>query len=139
LFTSEEDEIIKSFVEKFGLANWKRIENYIHTRNARQCRERWTTVLSFENLNSYWSQEDDLKLESLVNEKGKIWTLFAQYFPSKNALLLKNRYALLMRRKNKETEKTNKKEKNCIFNGLISNYDFSFLDKNEDISLIDIF
>jgi hypothetical protein len=111
----------------------------MHTRNARQCRERWTTVLSFENLNSYWSQEDDLKLESLVNEKGKIWTLFAQYFPSKNALLLKNRYALLMRRKNKETEKTNKKEKNCILNGLISNYDFSFLDKNEDISLIDIF
>jgi hypothetical protein len=138
IFTKEEDEIILSFVEEFGSEKWNMIETRIKTRTSRQCRERWSTVLSLQNRNLSWTQEDDVLLEKLVEEQGQKWTSFLQYFPGKNAVMIKNRFSLIKRRNRKagKVQLVFPKEEELSFE---TNFDFSFVEPSFNFTFDEFF
>jgi hypothetical protein len=109
VFTKEEDQMILNFVETFGATRWERIENLIKTRTSRQCRERYKNFLSPAIIKKDWTSEEDSLLTELVSQNGKKWSKFAQYFPGRTDILIKNRFSLLMRH-----EKTGKRIHNHI-------------------------
>jgi hypothetical protein len=140
VFTTEEDEIIFDFVDKFGSRRWERIESIIQTRTSRQCRERWNNFLSPTIVKKEWSFEEDRLLENLVSQYGKKWSKFVEYFPGRTNILIKNRFSLLMRH-----TKTGKRIQNQILNekinitsihiDVVGEVDFS--DKTENITSVD--
>jgi hypothetical protein len=62
-----------------------------------------------------------------VKEKGQVWTMFLQFFPGKNVMMIKNRYALSNRRKSKIINQTMQNEESVHFD-LEANYEFSLAD-----------
>ena len=67
-FTPAEDEKLRVLVQVLGLSNWKKVSEYMGTRNARQCRDRYKNYLAPYLNSSPWSKVDDEKLINLVNQ-----------------------------------------------------------------------
>lgn len=97
VFSKEEDQMIRDFVSKNGAHNWNRIEKIIQTRTGRQCRERWKNFLSPSIFKREWSLEEDFRLKQLVALYGQRWSMFADFFPGRTDIIIRNRYSLLMR------------------------------------------
>jgi myb proto-oncogene protein len=55
----EEDQMLRSAVEKFGAENWKNIAALVSTRNHVQCRQRWQKVLRPGLKKGQWHSEED--------------------------------------------------------------------------------
>ncbi|EAX97609.1 Myb-like DNA-binding domain containing protein [Trichomonas vaginalis G3] len=104
-FTPSEDQKLRMLVSVLGPSNWKKVSEYMVSRNARQCRDRYKNYLS-PNLNSSpWSQEDDAKLLQLVDFYGRKWSLIAKEFNGRTDINIKSRYALLMRQEERDKQK----------------------------------
>jgi len=72
-WTPEEDKRLREAVKKLGNArNWRTIaENFVKTRNASQCSQRWHKTVRPELIHvkkGTWSDVEDEKLRSLVKE-----------------------------------------------------------------------
>ena len=78
-YTKEEDEIIRSHVEKYGPRLWKKCKESLGgTRKPKQCRERWMNTLNPAINKSVWTSEEDNALEALHDQYGPKWTLIAK-------------------------------------------------------------
>jgi hypothetical protein len=134
VFTSDEDRLILDFVEKFGATRWERIEPFIKTRTSRQCRERYKNFLSPTVVKTEWTNDEDLLLENLVFQYGKKWSKLIEYFPGRTDVLIKNRFALLMRRNNSGKRVQNQNLFETVsFNNTTSNLEMTdFSEKLED-------
>ena len=96
-FTPAEDAKLKALVKFIGVGSWNKVAEYMGTRNARQCRDRYKNYLA-PNLNiKPWTLEDDEKLNRLIETMGKKWSLVAKEFPGRTDINIKSRYALLQR------------------------------------------
>lgn len=91
-FTDEEDKVLKSAVNVFGTSNWKIIASLVPGRNPRQCRDRYTNYLAPGLVRLEWSDEEDKLLAEKFKEFGPKWTKIRQYFPTRSANDIKNRY-----------------------------------------------
>jgi hypothetical protein len=135
-FSKEEDEMIISYVEKYGATSWKKIEEVIPTRTRRQCRERWTNFLSPNISQKKWTLEEDLLLQNFVEQYGQKWSDFVSSFPGRTNILIRNRYHLIIRHKQKrkkikyqeKEEPKSKESKEEIFPNLSFFDDFYFQD-----------
>jgi hypothetical protein len=76
-----------------GSRQWAAIAGLLPGRNARQCRERWRTVLRSGLLNGPWSREEDELLVKLYNEYGPKWSFIAKAFNGRSDSNVKNRWA----------------------------------------------
>lgn len=103
-FSPEEDQKLKVLVSTFGKGRWKEIAQCFPSRNARQCRERWSIYLDPDLHSTPWSKEDDDLLKEKVNQVGRNWNVIAQkYFINRKQNEVKDRYLILMsKKKNKE-------------------------------------
>ena len=110
-FTMEEDAIILSMVEQKGTKSWKEIAASLNNRTARQCRERWKHYLSQQIKQEPWSAEEDAILDSKFKEFGSKWSIIAQSLPGRTDVNIKNRWALLCRKRNKTNKVSQKKTK----------------------------
>jgi len=110
-FTSAEDEKLKNLVEVYGTNSWAYIANQMPNRNPRQCHERWTNFLSPLLNHGPWTQEEDDLLEQKVNEFGNKWVTIQQYFPDRTDTSIKNRYKLILRRKENGGKRRSQKRK----------------------------
>lgn len=96
-WTAEEDEILKSRIEKFGTGNWSLIAQELHGRTGKQCRERWTNQLN-PNLNrDNWSSNEDRILLHQQQVFGNSWSKIAKYLPGRSSNSIKNRWSWLSR------------------------------------------
>lgn len=125
-FSIEEDNLILSLVNLFGDNNWKLITKYVnqmdYERSSRQCKERYFHYLDPKINNSIeWTNDEDELLLHKVEKEGKKWKRFEIFFKGRTDVSLRNRYNLLIRRKNKNDKKTKKK------NNIMSD-NYSFLD-----------
>ncbi|EAY19447.1 Myb-like DNA-binding domain containing protein [Trichomonas vaginalis G3] len=101
-FTEEEDKTILEMVEKNGVHYWKQIAAVLQDRTARQVRERWKHYLSQDIQKAPWTQEEDDLLERQYRKYGPKWSLIAGMLPGRTDVNIKNRWALLCRKKTKE-------------------------------------
>ncbi|CAM9633958.1 unnamed protein product [Lampetra fluviatilis] len=78
-WTREEDDQLKSIVERFGVKDWKLIASNMPNRSDTQCLNRWQKVLSPELVKGPWTKEEDQKVIELVHKYGpKSWALVAK-------------------------------------------------------------
>lgn len=104
-FTQSEDDKLRLLVQVFGTSNWKKVSEYMVTRNPRQCRDRYKNYLAPHLNSSPWVPEDDAKLLALVQQNGRKWSMIAKEFPGRTDINIKSRYSLLLRQEEREKEK----------------------------------
>ena len=92
-----EDQAFEEAVQFFSAKNWQEISEYVGTRTALQCKERYE--LKFLNPDKYknWTLEEDKKLLNLVDKYGGQWSKIAALeFPSRTDHSCLFRYTKLM-------------------------------------------
>jgi hypothetical protein len=98
-FTSEEDDLLRELVARFGTSDWRAIAAVMGTRNQRQCRERWHNYLSPQiSEPPKWSMEEESRLLVAYAAIGGRWKTLACHFPGRSVVNVKNRFVRLRRR-----------------------------------------
>jgi hypothetical protein len=100
-FSLEEDQLLRSLVEKHGARDWFTIASFMTGRSVRQCKERWENYLSQAVDGPQWTAEEDLRLQRTVCERGHKWKALEIHFPGRTDIQLKNRYNVILRRQNR--------------------------------------
>ena len=77
-FSSQEDEMLRELVKKFGEYNWTKISSNLIGRNERQCHDRWFYYLSPSVNKDPWTQEEDDLLRKLIEDVGPRWVNIAK-------------------------------------------------------------
>eukprot|EP00300_Choanocystis_sp_HF-7_P008408 c15884_g1_i3.p1 GENE.c15884_g1_i3~~c15884_g1_i3.p1 ORF type:complete len:218 (-),score=26.59 c15884_g1_i3:125-778(-) len=103
-WTPQEDDSLRSIVSHIlggaaaGCYSWELVAKTLgHGKNARQCRERWKTVLDPAlNRGPWTTDEDDIFLQAL-QDIGKRWSMIARLLPGRTVTAVKNRYVSLCR------------------------------------------
>ena len=103
-FKPKEDQKLTRLVQKIGTNNWEKIANKMGTRNARQCKDRWTNYLNPDVNKEQWTEEEDKKLIELCNKYGSKWAEIGKYF-NRTGTNVKNRWHLLKRKEKKTKDK----------------------------------
>jgi len=96
-FDSKEDELLTDIVKKCGTDSWTTVAAALGTRNARQCRNRWTQFLAPGVNKAPWTQEEDDVLKKQYEELGSRWSVMRSFFPGRTDLSIKNRFNFLAR------------------------------------------
>jgi len=99
-FSAEEDELLKSLVEKHGTNNWTIIARSLKGRTTRQCRDRWNHYLSNDQSQFEWNEEEDSLLLRYYEDYGSRWTVISKFFVGRTAVSIRNRCCRLLRRAN---------------------------------------
>lgn len=92
MFTKEQDQLLINLVAASSeKPNWRNIAEAMG-KTSKQCRERYRTYLAPNVSNTEWTEEEDERLRSLVQEIGKHWCKLREYFPGRSDGNIKNRY-----------------------------------------------
>ena len=110
-WTPDEDNLLKDAVQKYGSQNWGTLAKYVPGRTGKQCRERWLVGLDPSIKKDSWTKEEDDKLVELQEKFGNKWSKFIPYLSGRSSSAIKNRWSLLSRRSNHETNQFFKLEK----------------------------
>ncbi|XP_061584672.1 v-myb avian myeloblastosis viral oncogene homolog-like 2b [Cololabis saira] len=79
-WTQEEDDKLKTLVQKLGPNDWKHIASYLPDHTEHQCQHRWFKVLDPELVKGPWTKEEDEKVIELVSLYGnRQWALVAKH------------------------------------------------------------
>mmetsp|Transcript_10302 Transcript_10302/g.28955 ORF Transcript_10302/g.28955 Transcript_10302/m.28955 type:complete len:233 (+) Transcript_10302:1560-2258(+) len=84
---------------------WPDVASLIPDRSGKQCRERYLNHLAPGVNNRDWSPEEDALIFRLHNIYGSKWTKISASFEGRSDNSCKNRYALIVRRMNKDISK----------------------------------
>ena len=84
---------------------WPDVASSIPDRSGKQCRERYLNHLAPGVNNRDWSPKEDALIFRLHNIYGSKWTKISASFEGRSDNSCKNRYALIVRRMNKDVAK----------------------------------
>ena len=97
-FSPEEDQKLTIAVLQFGMKNWRFIAEYMKTKNARQCQERWYNHLNPSIIKTPWTEDEDSTLLRLYNSFGPKWMLIAKCMKNRSPDNVRNRWKLLTKK-----------------------------------------
>ena len=105
-WTEEEDNNLRRLVASAEENDvvWRDVATKMETRNANQCRERWTNHLRPGIRRGNWSVEEDKTIERLQKEIGNQWSAIANNLDRRTDIDVKNRWHRLQRSKRKSSE-----------------------------------
>ena len=106
-WSSEEDQILKKYVEDHGPRHWAQCAEILQERTGKQCSERWRNCLNEGIRKGEWTAEENLLVLKLY-DKFKSYKKIAIVFPGRTENSLKNRMFIQLR---KVALKNNKKRK----------------------------
>lgn len=101
-FSKQEDDTLRRIVLQHGEGNWSTIAACMKNRTARQCRERYKNYLSPRIKNDPWTREEEQLLELKYAELGPKWAKIALFFESRSDVNVKNHWAAMVNRQNRE-------------------------------------
>lgn len=130
-FSKEEDELLLSLVQYYGLQSknvWNVIAGQMKNRSVRQCRERYQLFLTNDVKKGIkWSKEEDNLLISKYQIFGTHWKRYEPFFDGRTSYNIKNRFKSLT---------SPKKIIKNIPNIPKINHIFSTLNKKQNVSQI---
>jgi hypothetical protein len=94
-FTPYEDALLMAIIQRIGDGDWTQVAQLMSSRNARQCRERWTNYLSPDLRVGNWTEQEDRLLREMVGRIGMKWNQIAQCFQNRSANCLRNHWGAL--------------------------------------------
>ncbi|OHT14344.1 Myb-like DNA-binding domain containing protein [Tritrichomonas foetus] len=101
VFSKDEDEKLLKLIQEFGAEHeWEMISKRMPGRTARQCKERYYSSLSPDINKNPWSNEEDCILLNGVERIGQKWTDISFYLLGRTPNSIKNRYNLLIKKRN---------------------------------------
>lgn len=97
-WTSQEDELLFSWVERHGPTKWTECSKEIKGRCGKQCRERWVNILNPDVKKGNWSDhEQDVIFESLSTYNTS-WSAMSHVLPGRTENSIKNYFYSSVRR-----------------------------------------
>jgi hypothetical protein len=110
-FTDDENARLVDAVARLGTLDWHAVAQEVQTRNARQCRERWTNYLDpAVALQKPWTVEEDNLLRAQYAEIGARWKTLASFFPDRSTNNVKCRF-ISLERKGRRKNRANARNK----------------------------
>uniref|UniRef100_A0A7S0ZEJ7 Uncharacterized protein n=1 Tax=Timspurckia oligopyrenoides TaxID=708627 RepID=A0A7S0ZEJ7_9RHOD len=95
---SDEDEVLKSLVEKMGPRRWSLIALHIPGRTGKQARERWLNQLSPALNKIPWTAAEDLIIVEGHARLGNKWSEIAKLLKGRSDNAVKNRFNSTIRK-----------------------------------------
>ena len=92
MWSDKEDDLLRRAVERYGTKNWSMISSMVPGRNGKQCRERWSGMLSPDLAREAWSLDEDRLLIQLHSEYGNKWAKISEFLPGRSRISLRNRW-----------------------------------------------
>eukprot|EP01038_Epipyxis_sp_PR26KG_P011962 gene11962-16011_t len=108
-WSTDEDAILVSMVERLGTNKWASIAEAIITqvpgvkRTGKQCRERWHNHLDPNVVKSTLSPEEIIIITTSHEELGNKWADIAKRLPGRNANQIKNYWYSFLRRNSRKS------------------------------------
>lgn len=96
-WTFNQDNKLLEWVKIHGPKNWKGCSEYVKSRTAKQCRDRWSNYLNPNLISNKWSFEEDYIMLKLIIIFGNKWSLFTKYLVGRSTNSIKNRFYGIMK------------------------------------------
>ena len=119
----DEDNLLKSWIEKNGPKNWTKCALNIPGRTGKQCREHWNNSLNYNIKKGDWSSEEDYLIMVFYEKYKGSWKKMIPIFKSRTENSIKNRFFSQIRKIASRYIKTGKKEYSTKFGlNILLNY-----------------
>ena len=97
-WSSEEDKLLKNWVELNGPKNWEACGRFIHGRKGKQCREHWNNCLNPELKKGDWTPEEDFLIMFFYEKCKGSWKKIIPLFNGRIENSIKNRFYSQLRK-----------------------------------------
>ncbi|XP_019158784.1 PREDICTED: myb-related protein 308-like [Ipomoea nil] len=106
LWSKEEDNKLKTFIESHGHKNWRQLPKIAGlSRCGKSCRLRWMNYLRPGLKKGGFSVQEDEIIIGLHNKLGNKWSAIAELLPGRSDNEIKNHWHTHLKKRAKETQK----------------------------------
>lgn len=97
-WTSQEDELLFSWVERHGPTKWTECSKEIKGRCGKQCRERWVNILNPDVKKGNWSDHEQDVIFDNLSTYTTSWSAMSHILPGRTENSIKNYFYSSVRR-----------------------------------------
>ncbi|GLT87000.1 hypothetical protein SLE2022_051050 [Rubroshorea leprosula] len=107
-WSADEDEKLRSYIEKYGHSNWRELPRFAGlSRCGKSCRLRWMNYLKPELKHGNYTQEEDALILKLHEQFGNRWSLIASRLAGRTDNEIKNHWNTNLKKRAAEAKITN--------------------------------